>query len=58
VKQKVELLEAIIGFETKNKYVIKNSLGQPVYKVNVLLQWPLGSKGKSCSYLDNGVSPE
>ena len=33
VKQKVEMLEAIIGFETKNKYVIKNALGQPVYKV-------------------------
>ena len=33
VKQKVELLEAVIGFETKNKYVIKNALGQPVYKV-------------------------
>ncbi len=34
VKQKVELLEAFIGFETKNKYVVKNALGQPVYKVN------------------------
>lgn len=32
VKQKVELLEAFIGFETKNKYVIKNALGQPIYK--------------------------
>ena len=33
IKQKVEVLEAItgalgIGFETKNKYKIKNSLGQ------------------------------
>jgi hypothetical protein len=28
VKQKLEGLEAVIGFETKNKYVIKNSLGQ------------------------------
>jgi hypothetical protein len=35
VKQKVEMLEAIIGFETKNKYVIKNALGQPVYKVRL-----------------------
>ncbi len=34
VKQKVELLEAFIGFETKNKYVVKNALGQPIYKVN------------------------
>jgi len=33
VKQKVEMLEAIVGFETNNKYVIKNSLGQQVYKV-------------------------
>lgn len=37
IKQKVEVLEAItgalgIGFETKNKYKIKNSLGQNVYK--------------------------
>jgi hypothetical protein len=43
VKQKVELLEAFIGFETKNKYVVKNALGQPVYKVNkkcnVILKW-------------------
>ncbi|XP_075906723.1 phospholipid scramblase 2-like isoform X3 [Nelusetta ayraudi] len=32
VHQKVELLEAIIGFETNNKYVINNSLGQHIYK--------------------------
>lgn len=31
VKQKVELLEAFTGFETNNKYTIKNSLGQKVY---------------------------
>lgn len=31
VKQKVELLEAITGFETNNKFTIKNSLGQKVY---------------------------
>lgn len=37
IKQKVEALEAIagvmgVGFETSNKYKIKNSLGQNVYK--------------------------
>jgi len=31
VKQKVELLEAITGFETNNKYKVKNSLGQTIY---------------------------
>ncbi|KAM7292194.1 phospholipid scramblase 2 [Ixodes scapularis] len=31
VKQKVELLEAFLGFETQNKYTIKNSMGQKVY---------------------------
>ncbi|KAH9394249.1 Phospholipid scramblase 1 [Tyrophagus putrescentiae] len=31
VKQKVELLEAFTGFETNNKYSIKNSMGQHVY---------------------------
>ncbi|GIY25738.1 phospholipid scramblase 1 [Caerostris extrusa] len=31
VHQKVELLEAFISFETKNKYTIKNSLGQKIY---------------------------
>ena len=31
VKQKVELLEAFTGFETKNKYEVKNSMGQTVY---------------------------
>ncbi|XP_017543305.1 phospholipid scramblase 1 [Pygocentrus nattereri] len=31
VHQKVELLEAIIGFETNNRYEIKNSLGQKIY---------------------------
>jgi uncharacterized protein YxjI len=31
VHQKVELLEALTGFETKNKYTVKNSLGQKVY---------------------------
>lgn len=30
VKQKVELLEAITGFETNNKFTIKNNLGQKV----------------------------
>ena len=32
VKQKVEMLEAFTGFETKNKYTVKNSMGQDVYK--------------------------
>ncbi|XP_065180303.1 phospholipid scramblase 1-like [Sycon ciliatum] len=31
VKQKVELLEALTGFETANKYVVANTLGQQVY---------------------------
>lgn len=31
VQQKVELLEAITGFETNNKFTIKNTLGQKVY---------------------------
>lgn len=30
IKQKVELLEALVGFETNNKFTIKNSLGQKV----------------------------
>ncbi|KAI1290050.1 Phospholipid scramblase 1 [Halotydeus destructor] len=32
VHQKIELLEAILGCETNNKYEIKNNLGQPVFK--------------------------
>ena len=40
IKQKVEVLEAItgalgIGFETKNKYKIKNSLGQVLLIISV-----------------------
>ena len=31
VKQQVELLEAVIGFETKNKYKVLNVMGQPMY---------------------------
>lgn len=31
VHQKVELLEAITGFETNNKFSVKNTLGQKVY---------------------------
>uniref|UniRef100_A0A1B6E985 Phospholipid scramblase n=1 Tax=Clastoptera arizonana TaxID=38151 RepID=A0A1B6E985_9HEMI len=31
VHQKVELLEAFTGFETKNKYTVKNSVGQKVF---------------------------
>jgi len=31
VHQQVELLEAITGWETSNKYAVKNSLGQQVY---------------------------
>jgi len=32
VKQKVEMLELISGLETNNKYEVKNSMGQDVYK--------------------------
>ncbi|GAB6020563.1 Putative UDP-glucuronosyltransferase ugt-50 [Chamberlinius hualienensis] len=31
VRQKVELLEAFVGFETANKYQVLNSMGQNVY---------------------------
>nr|XP_033780227.1 phospholipid scramblase 1-like [Geotrypetes seraphini] len=31
IHQKVELIEAFISFETKNKYEIRNSLGQKIY---------------------------
>lgn len=31
VHQKIELFEAFSSFETKNKYNVKNSLGQKVY---------------------------
>ncbi|XP_040090295.1 phospholipid scramblase 2 [Oryx dammah] len=31
IHQQVELLEVLIGFETNNKYEIKNSLGQRIY---------------------------
>ncbi|XP_041975169.1 phospholipid scramblase 2 isoform X1 [Aricia agestis] len=31
VHQKVELLEAFVGFETNNKYTVKNAIGQKVY---------------------------
>lgn len=31
VQQQVELLEAFVGFETANKYVVKNTLGQQIY---------------------------
>lgn len=31
VQQKVELIEAITGFETNNKFNVKNSMGQKVY---------------------------
>ncbi|XP_067827933.1 phospholipid scramblase 2-like [Heptranchias perlo] len=31
IHQKVELAEALFRFETKNKYVIKNSMGQKIY---------------------------
>ncbi|XP_038599321.1 phospholipid scramblase 1 [Tachyglossus aculeatus] len=31
IHQQIELLEVLIGFETNNKYEIKNSLGQRVY---------------------------
>ncbi|XP_046461866.1 phospholipid scramblase 2-like [Daphnia pulex] len=32
VHQKVELLEAFTGFETTNKYTVKNSMGQKVFR--------------------------
>lgn len=41
VHQKVELLEAFVGFETANKYTVKNSLGQKVFYA--------GEKSDCCS---------
>ena len=38
VKQKVEILEAFTGFETKNKYKVFNSLGQQVYYAKVTVR--------------------
>ncbi|XP_055486394.1 phospholipid scramblase 2-like [Leucoraja erinacea] len=32
IHQKVEVIEALVKFETQNKYVIKNSLGQKIYR--------------------------
>ena len=32
IKQKVEILEAVIGFETQNKYTVFNTMGQQVFK--------------------------
>ena len=32
IKQKVEILEAVTGFETANKYEVLNSMGQNVSK--------------------------
>ncbi|TRY88136.1 hypothetical protein DNTS_020930 [Danionella cerebrum] len=33
VQQKVELAEVILGWETNNKYIVKNSMGQQVFYV-------------------------
>jgi len=33
IKQKIEVLELLVGFETVNKYEVLNSFGQSVYKV-------------------------
>ena len=32
IKQKIEVLEVVMGFETVNKYEVLNSIGQSVYK--------------------------
>ena len=34
VKQKAEIFEAFMGFETKNKYDVVNSMGQQMYKAS------------------------
>ncbi|KAA8580716.1 hypothetical protein FQN60_013674 [Etheostoma spectabile] len=31
IKQKVELVEALVGFESNNKYEVRNSMGQNVF---------------------------
>ncbi|XP_036377524.1 phospholipid scramblase 1 isoform X1 [Megalops cyprinoides] len=31
IKQKVELIEALVGFESNNKYEVRNSMGQNVF---------------------------
>ena len=46
IKQKVEVLEMITGFETNNKYRVLNSMGQPVYfaqeDTDCLIRWCCG----------------
>ncbi|XP_070561767.1 phospholipid scramblase 2-like [Ptychodera flava] len=48
VHQQIELFEAFTGFETNNKYVIKNSMGQQVYfaaeETNVCMRICCGSQ--------------
>ncbi|GBN92081.1 Phospholipid scramblase 2 [Araneus ventricosus] len=41
VHQKVELLEAFLSFETKNKYTIKNSMGQKIYTAKEETKYPI-----------------
>lgn len=31
IHQKIELAEIVLGFETNNQYIVKNSLGQQVF---------------------------
>lgn len=39
VQQKVEMMEAFTGWETNNKYAIKNSMGQNVYYAVEGVRW-------------------
>lgn len=39
VHQKVEMLEAFTGFETKNKFTVKNALGQKVLRTKKFLEF-------------------
>ena len=36
IKQKVEVLEAVIGFETQNKYTVFNTMGQQARSHSIL----------------------
>ncbi|XP_053977606.1 phospholipid scramblase 1-like [Hylaeus volcanicus] len=53
VQQKIELIEALIGFETKNKYSVVNIRGEPVFYVveesNICSRMCLGAS-RSCEF--------
>ena len=57
VKQKIEGLEAVLGFESQNKYIIRNSMGQVrMISLSLFVRWVIIVQVILMDLLDSAIA--